>query len=490
MRAPISGCVFYSFNYIKMKKWLAFLLLFAFPCVSYGVVYPYTNSSFSSRITTTTWSIKITLPTPQPTSLCWDEYAFQQATQDDLIKYISEDDLNTAISKINNMNSTLDSLNRALDNTYNTTCWTMSTALCNSRIQAKQQEIYSNYVPRICQQRTELISFMREAYERWYEELKNTTNNISKWLSSADEAANNGNYTKAINDYEEALPYLEKLDWMESVISQVKSTITNLKKAKELQEESEKTEKEWNKLTEQYNKALEYGKEWDYDRAIKTLENIIKNEWTVEWWDNYKLAKEALNIYKEWKKKLEEWEKYYQETWKVPTNGNNSNLPELNQAILRMYEKWLTIFNEPESFMASRWLRRDEAAKFYVQYAKQVMWKTPDYSRQWCNFKDLGEAWSDLKDIIVESCQLWLFQWSNWKFMPTQQLTNAQAITVFMRLLEWYKDETWTHFANNYYESAHNQWFLYDTSLDNRWNFDVYTTRWDVAKMLFRGQKQ
>lgn len=394
MRAPISGCVFYSFNYIKMKKWLAFLLLFVFPCVSYGVVYPYINSSFSSRITTTTWSIKITLPTPQPTSLCWDDYAFDLATKGENLRVLLEDDLETATSMINNINNTMDayinymdSYNASINNACNTAWGPMSDAMCNVRKQqaaerANANSQHSYYVNSICSQRANLISFMQEAYERWYKELKNTTDNISKWLSSADEAANNGNYTKAINDYEEALPYLEKLDWMESVISQVKSTITNLKKAKEIQEESEKTEKEWNKLTEQYNKALEYGKEWDYDRAIKTLENIIKNEWTVEWWDNYKLAKEALDIYKEWKKKLEEWEKYYQETWKVPTNGNNSNLPELNQAILRMYEKWLTIFNEPESFMASRWLRRDEAAKFYVQYAKQVMWKTPDYSRQ------------------------------------------------------------------------------------------------------------
>jgi hypothetical protein len=163
---------------------------------------------------------------------------------------------------------------------------------------------------------------------------------------------------------------------------------------------------------------------------------------------------------------------------------------ELSNAVKWMYDNNLTKFANPEDFMASRWLRRDEAAKFYVQYAKQVMWKTPDYSKQWCNFKDLNEAWSDLKDIIVESCQLWLFQWNNWKFMPTQQLTNAQALTVFMRLREWYKDETGSHFANNYYESAHSQWLLYDTPLDNRENFDRYTTRWDVAKMLFRCQKQ
>ena len=118
------------------------------------------------------------------------------------------------------------------------------------------------------------------------------------------------------------------------------------------------------------------------------------------------------------------------------------NKSEIEQAINWMYDKWLTVFNEPISFHAYNWLRRDEAAKFFVKYAKEVMGMIPDYSKQWCSFKDLDQAWSDLKDIIVESCQLWLFQWNKWKFMPTQQLTNAQAITVFMRLREWYKDES------------------------------------------------
>ncbi len=170
-------------------------------------------------------------------------------------------------------------------------------------------------------------------------------------------------------------------------------------------------------------------------------------------------------------------------------DNTKNNIPELNKAINWMYEKWLTMFNNPESFMYTNWLRRDEASKFFVKYTKEVMWQTPDYSKKWCSFKDLDKAWTDLKDIIVEACQLWLFQWYKWNFMPDQLLTNAQALTVFMRLREWYKDESGSHFANNYYESAHAQWFLFDTPLDNKANFDMNTTRWDVAKMLFRWQE-
>ncbi len=468
-----------------MKKWFASLLLFAFPCVTYGVVYQSYYSSFSS-ITTYKRSINITIPTPQPTSLCWDDYEFNLATDSNNFKVLLKEDLETATSMINNINNSLDaylnymdSYERAINSACNSTWGPMSENMCNIRKQQAMQNNpprHSSYINNICTQRSDFVSFMHDAIQRWTQKMENTINNIKKWLSSGDKAANEWNYTKAINDYEEAIPYLRELDWMEPVIQQIKSTINDLQQLKD-KESAQKIEDEWNKLTEQYNEAMEYTKEWNYDKAITILEEILKNEWKIEWGDNYSLARKALSINKEWKKRLEEWKK------------QQESLPELNQAINWMYEKWLTIFNDPVSFMASNWLRRDEASKFFVKYAKEVMWMTPDYSKQWCSFKDLDKARPDLKDVIVEACQLWLFQWYKWNFMPTQQLTNAQALTVFMRLREWYKDESWNHFANNYYESAHAQGLLFDTPLDNKANFDINTTRWDVAKMLFRGRK-
>lgn len=162
---------------------------------------------------------------------------------------------------------------------------------------------------------------------------------------------------------------------------------------------------------------------------------------------------------------------------------------ELDEAISWMFTNWLTIFNNKSDFMYQNWLRRDEAAKFFVNYAKEVIWLTPDYSNSDCIFDDLDEARDDLKDIVIESCQLGLFQWSNWKFMPTEWLTNAQTITVFMRLLEWKKDETWSHYANEYFKSANNLWLLNRTPLEVKENFDKFVSRWSVAKMLYRWQK-
>ena len=161
---------------------------------------------------------------------------------------------------------------------------------------------------------------------------------------------------------------------------------------------------------------------------------------------------------------------------------------EINNAVSWMFEHWLTIHDTPKKFKYNNELRRDEAAKFFVQYAKEVLGKKPDYTKQWCEFKDLDRAWSDLKWIVVESCQLWLFQWSNENFRPDSKLTNAQAITVFMRLLSWMKDESGSHYANNYYNEAWNKWLISWTALGNRNNFDFSATRWDVAIMLYRGK--
>lgn len=178
---------------------------------------------------------------------------------------------------------------------------------------------------------------------------------------------------------------------------------------------------------------------------------------------------------------LQNLEEYFNSIW----------LNELRIAINRMYERWLTIYNTPDTFMYKNGLRRDEATKFFVKYAKDILWIRPDTNKVWCEFTDLDKAWPDLKELIVESCQLWLFQWYQWKFMPEQQLTNAQALAVFIRMIDWWKDESDGHFADNYLRKAQELWIVEWLSLNIRSLFDVPTTRWDVALMIYRAsQKQ
>lgn len=189
---------------------------------------------------------------------------------------------------------------------------------------------------------------------------------------------------------------------------------------------------------------------------------------------------DLLNQSKNWNtinavKYIENLDNYFDNLW----------WEELEQAITWMYNNWLTIYQTPSAFMYNKWLRRDEATKFFVKYAKNIIWIAPDYNRE-CSFYDLDEARPDLKDLIVESCQLWLFQWYNWNFMPSQYLTNAQALTVFMRILKWWEDELWNHFADNYQIKAKQLWIIDWLPFNDRNQFDQNTTRWNVARLIFR----
>ena len=101
-----------------------------------------------------------------------------------------------------------------------------------------------------------------------------------------------------------------------------------------------------------------------------------------------------------------------------------------------------------------------------------------------CLFNDLDNAWADLKDVIKESCKLWLFKGSNWKFNPSQSITNAQVLTVIGRMLYWMQDESWEHYAKAYIDKLTADWYLSVIKLD-RDDWDKPAKRWDIAKILW-----
>lgn len=163
---------------------------------------------------------------------------------------------------------------------------------------------------------------------------------------------------------------------------------------------------------------------------------------------------------------------------------------DLDMAISWMNQNWLTKFSNAKDFMAGKSLRRDEAAKFFVQYAKQMMNKVPDLAKKECNyFSDLDKWRSDLKDVIKDACRLGLFQWSQGKFMPDQPLTNAQAITVLIRMIDGKKDETQGHFAQKYFEKADQLGITEGLSLDSTLAFENLATRGEVGMLLYNASK-
>jgi hypothetical protein len=158
----------------------------------------------------------------------------------------------------------------------------------------------------------------------------------------------------------------------------------------------------------------------------------------------------------------------------------------VDDAITWMYDNDLTIYDNKIDFNANKWLRRDEAAKFYVNFAKLLGKTTYIKTANQCSFSDINDSWSDLKDIVIESCRLGLFQGSKGKFSPKSQLTNAQAITVLVRLLSGNQNEAWqSHRANNYYTKADELGILQNIAMDSK---DNIATRGNVWIIIYNSR--
>ena len=158
---------------------------------------------------------------------------------------------------------------------------------------------------------------------------------------------------------------------------------------------------------------------------------------------------------------------------------------KLKEAIKRMYDNWLTQYNNPEEFKSNDYLTREQAAKFFVTFYSKVLNKKLNENVNLKIFSDMDKADSNLKYYIFQSYDMWLFKGVKWNFMPNNKLTQAQAISVAIRMMNWDLEEMKNVWFANYYAKAKKYWLL------KRWNFDfVYLdktniTRWDTALILY-----
>lgn len=165
---------------------------------------------------------------------------------------------------------------------------------------------------------------------------------------------------------------------------------------------------------------------------------------------------------------------------------NGMVLTDIQAAIDFMYTNGLTKFNTTSTFMANSSLRRDEAAAFFARFARDVLGMTPDTSKTECNaFTDLSQGHKDLQWEMIASCQLGLMKWSNGKFMPKDKFTNAQALTVIVRLLHGEQEEpSNTHRATEYRSSAVTMTVTEWLQAGKYENLDKYISRGEVARLI------
>lgn len=128
-----------------------------------------------------------------------------------------------------------------------------------------------------------------------------------------------------------------------------------------------------------------------------------------------------------------------------------------------MYSNWLTKYDNVTDFRPNDRVTRWEISKFISQYAG-FMWFEPNYTQ--CNFDDISNYDSTLVPHIKSACSYWLIKWSWTKFMPTGNLTEAQAITIVVRSLYWFLDETGSRRRGPYYEAGKQLWIIQNESID------------------------
>lgn len=190
-------------------------------------------------------------------------------------------------------------------------------------------------------------------------------------------------------------------------------------------------------------------------------------------------------IYFEWEKIAWPW-RNVMDAFVVVEDRTKYN-EELQEAITWMYDNWMTIYNDPKSFMATSSINREQAAKFFGVLAEKIYNKEIDENNV-CVFSDLWTAIDTLQSNIVQSCQLWLFNWYRWKFDPKTKLTNAQALAVLSRIVNWKLDESNNPRYGNYYK-ADNLWVHVLADWLKIWSItsaEKQATRWEIAIMIYR----
>lgn len=227
--------------------------------------------------------------------------------------------------------------------------------------------------------------------------------------------------------------------------------------------------KYWNVWAADVYSALKWSLNWNNINIEKYLDNL------------WKFYKEISSNNSDTTSSVSLW-------WKDTSNtviNNKNNKSELEIAIQWMYDNWLTIYNTPSTFMSNSYLTREQASKFFVQFAATVLNKDKWNIWSYNIYSDVSNANPSLKDYIVYASNMWLFKWANGKFRPFDNLSQAQALAVTIRMLDWYLEEPQDSRYIYYFYRAQMYWILWETGIKFTSADNTNITRWDMALILY-----
>lgn len=142
----------------------------------------------------------------------------------------------------------------------------------------------------------------------------------------------------------------------------------------------------------------------------------------------------------------------------IASAGECKTWSELDQALKFAYQFGITKYNNLTNFKSETLVTREQVSKMMLQFAK-AMSRTNAKSTFDCAFTDLNITDPTLTNYITDACNQGMIKWWANAFHPQNTVTQAQAITMLMRVVDGIKiepEQRWTP----YEQYAISQWYI------------------------------
>ena len=114
--------------------------------------------------------------------------------------------------------------------------------------------------------------------------------------------------------------------------------------------------------------------------------------------------------------------------------GDDGYIPEFDGAYEFAFENGITTMPTAQAANMTWVLTRIDMAKMLVNYAINILGKTPNTSIS-CKFADTYGQIPEMKDYAIKACQLWLMGKGKKNFMPNNMVTRDQLGSALSRML-------------------------------------------------------
>lgn len=164
-----------------------------------------------------------------------------------------------------------------------------------------------------------------------------------------------------------------------------------------------------------------------------------------------------------------------------------------DELVARAHTKGITSFDNAKDFLFDDLVRRQQASKMIVNFAKSMIWEDvfDVIKNHKCAFVDNLDFESTLVDAIRVACEQGIFMWDDGggklRFYPHADLTRWQALAVLLRVIHGKFDESKSPRYKSYIEKAIEMWYISENQLDNlEWKI----TRWDLLRWMYSMNKR